>query len=669
MKNKIFLALAAVMLGLPVLLQGLFLETQQYVFCFISFIAILAVLSIMTMEKEPLHFQSALDFALPIFALVFLVSVLFAVSKKIAVVEVLNYINYLFVFILVRYLSKEEKNIKALLQIFFWSTVMVAAIGIGGATNLIPYEGAYSQANNWINGPMQNHNVFGVICLVGIMLGYGLYMVTEENWKRLIYAIGGFLLIMGAMNAAALSAWVVFPIILFAFIILTWRNWTKIAAYSIILVVPYLCFAKKFGTAMAERDFWGMLCGVLFGLLVTVALVFIAEYFRKMTSDVRNRMGYISIAVVILAIASISIFSMKLLPEKTTEQFTVKALTEMASERGDFYHDSYTFIKTKPIIGGGGNAWSAVYPTYQSSSDVSQQEQSYMMQIWIEAGIIGLVLFLGFIVVFFYSAYLVIKKHHILGIIAVCSAFLLLAHSFLDSDFTLSSVGMLFWALIAVIAAMSYQEKWVLKISPYYFIGIAALGLIVTSMFYIGLKYSIAGGEAVTRQDYTGATTVFGKAIKWNPLDDESRLSYIYTKLFMLSKGGEQEPEFVDQFNNTLQSVLARSQENVQIVAAGQVLYDYTSQNLESIAMAERLAEIRPLSAESYETLVRAYVNRSNELLKKGDKEGAKTFLNYIIDVPNVMDQLTALKKEKVTPTANTIVTIQKAKDAIKEIQ
>ena len=668
--NKIFLGIAAVMLGLPPLLQGFFFDTQQYLFCLVTFALIIAVMLVLIYQKEQLQLNSLLDYALPLFILVYLVSSFFAVSTKIAAVEVLKYINYLFVFILVRYLSQEERNIKKLLSIIFSATVLVAIIGLGAAMNLIPYSGAYSQTDHWIIATMLDHNVFAILCLVGILLGYGLYLQAEVNWQRLIYAIGGFLLTMGAMSASALSAWIVFPIALLAFIIMACRRWTRIVAYSLFIIMPYMACANKFGTSMVEQDLWGMLGGLLIGLLLTIVLAYIAENLRKINYDIRKIFGYIGIVLIALAIIIIAIFPSTILPSNTAKEFSsTEPFIEMVAERSAFYQDSFALIKTSTIIGSGGNAWSVTYPTYQSSSNVSEQVQSYMMQVWLETGMIGLILLIVVMLAFFYCSFLAIRKYKILGITVACSALLLLLHSFIDATFSFTSVSILFWALLGMIAVMSNIDKIKMKINPYYFIGVAVLSLIVCIMFLVGRQYSLAGNEAVSRADYAGASTVFGEAIQWNPLDDESRLSYIYAKLFMLSKGEKQEPGFVDQFNNTMRLVLERGERNVPIIAASEVLYQYTSQTLEAVTVAERLVEVQPLLAENYETLVRAYVDRSNELLQKGDKEGAKTFLNYIIEVPNVIDRLTSTKAEKVKPTINTLLTIQRANVALQQLQ
>ena len=124
----------------------------------------------------------------------------------------------------------------------------------------------------------------------------------------------------------------------------------------------------------------------------------------------------------------------------------------------------------------------------------------------------------------------------------------------------------------------------------------------------------------------------------------------------------------MDEFNQTLENVLKRGYRNVPIVAAGQVLYNFTSQTMESVVTAEHLIEIQPLVADNYEVFARSYAEHANKLIKQGDKEGAKTFLNYIIETPSVLDRLTNDKKEKVNLTVDTLLIIKSAKEVLNEL-
>ncbi|MFC5531038.1 O-antigen ligase family protein [Cohnella yongneupensis] len=61
-------------------------------------------------------------------------------------------------------------------------------------------------------------------------------------------------------------------------------------------------------------------------------------------------------------------------------------------ERLTFYKDSISMWLDRPLVGGGGGAWEALYDQYQSYPYSSSQTHSYPVQLLVETGIIGLLL-------------------------------------------------------------------------------------------------------------------------------------------------------------------------------------------------------------------------------------------------------------------------------------
>ncbi|MFD2614052.1 O-antigen ligase family protein [Paenibacillus gansuensis] len=184
----------------------------------------------------------------------------------------------------------------------------------------------------------------------------------------------------------------------------------------------------------------------------------------------------IGVPIAAVALGGLGIFLLfgnsgfvKVLPE--TMQVRIQSInfnTHSVLERETFYRDAVKIIKDYPVFGAGGGGWSALYQKYQNNPYSSKQAHNFILQYLVEVGIVGFLVFLGFLawVIFTYvknylnneedEAFTKAKKHtplkdlhFVFYIIAVT----LLVHSVIDFEMSYVYMGcLLFISLGAMVS-------------------------------------------------------------------------------------------------------------------------------------------------------------------------------------------------------------------------
>ena len=105
-------------------------------------------------------------------------------------------------------------------------------------------------------------------------------------------------------------------------------------------------------------------------------------------------------------------------------------------DRFGFYLDGFQIFRDYPLTGIGGDSWRFIYASYQKYHYVANDPHSYAMQLPVEYGISGLLIFLGFaagLVILFAQC---IKDKREGDIVLLMIVGTLFAHSMIDVDFT-----------------------------------------------------------------------------------------------------------------------------------------------------------------------------------------------------------------------------------------
>jgi O-antigen ligase len=128
--------------------------------------------------------------------------------------------------------------------------------------------------------------------------------------------------------------------------------------------------------------------------------------------------------------------------------------------RFELWAMSLRMIKLHPVLGNGIGTFMARFRSFSPTGPISYAHNCYL-QIWAEAGVISLALFLLFIFMLLIKGFLAYKKTKELVLaILVCAIAAYACHSFFDTTLFSSQLAFLFWSLMGLLqGSLSSKEN------------------------------------------------------------------------------------------------------------------------------------------------------------------------------------------------------------------
>ncbi|OMD05144.1 O-antigen ligase family protein, partial [Paenibacillus odorifer] len=226
-------------------------------------------------------------------------------------------------------------------------------------------------------------------------------------------------------------------------------------------------------------------------------------------------------------------------------------------ERITFYKDAMKVVKDYPILGAGGGGWSSLYEHYQNNPYTSRQVHNFFLQFLIEVGILGFIVFMGFILYIFYKY---IRGYVFMGILV----FLGLA------------------GMAVVMDSKKLRKNWnkaVIRLGYFAALTIGTVFLLFLSISYIGSNNAALKGKNLIRvsTSYEEIKAPLVKALKSRPNHPESALSL--SALDMTVFNQTQDEQFLVEANNVLTRALKDEPYNKNLLAQMASYYDLKGQS------------------------------------------------------------------------------------------
>jgi len=136
----------------------------------------------------------------------------------------------------------------------------------------------------------------------------------------------------------------------------------------------------------------------------------------------------------------------------------IKLLLFKDSGRFELWDISLRMIKEHPWLGNGIGTFMALFRNFSVSKDISYAHNCFL-QLWAEAGLIAVIIFIFFIAKTLYAGLLFYKKtKNLILVILFCAITAYLGHSFFDTHLFSLQLAFLFWVLMGLLKGSLWQN-------------------------------------------------------------------------------------------------------------------------------------------------------------------------------------------------------------------
>lgn len=436
-------------------------------------------------------------------------------------------------------------------------------------------------------------------------------------------------------------------------------------------------YTKFYPAIIAEQ---AGLAYLLIGILVVVVGMLVWEGLVY----IHNRKGYkVTLAIAaILVIAALGAGGIVLGNQNSPLQ--ADAIVEELAGLTDFSNNSYTsradfirwgldIVKDHPVNGAGAGGWNALYHHYQDYLIFTTEAHNHFIQVWVEAGTIGLLAFLAIWILFFRTAYQTYRRakkdghtqQQILIGGTVTAATALGIHAAIDFDLSLAAITLVLWILFALISAVSgftVEEKQPLLkwASLPSIVNLGVAGLCALVLIICGISYYSAYNHATTasaaiqsvssdkpaeeqNELFQTALRHYEKATQLNSLNAEYQadLAYVYALTYRsLKESGHQLADQV--YQQTVSAIEAAerlkpydTKLRSSLFSTANMLGDFTLM----LQQAEGSLLPNPNDINSYEVLVKVLAAGLDYYQQNGDEEQTAQLAQKMADLQLTLEE------------------------------
>lgn len=330
----------------------------------------------------------------------------------------------------------------------------------------------------------------------------------------------------------------------------------------------------------------------------------------------------------------------KYIPETIVSRFTsISSSDNSIQARIIFSIDAFKLTLDSFLLGTGGQGWATTYRSIQSYPYWSNQVHNHYLQLFVETGILGIILFGGFLFVLLYR-YVIYKKseqdidNKTLVDTLIVSASAILAHAAIDFDLSFVGLFIILWVLLGLIdAIVSYpkQELNILKLNVdkhklkrlnIAVLVIAILSLGLSTIIYVGDVYADKAIEAQDLGDDHGLEKYLRKASSLDPYNTTYKADLINVYFYQYGEKNEEEygQMIMDEIDQL--SKLGKKDPNVYInLSQSYLKFGMLDEGLDAI---KKSLELQPLMIESYLQNINAHFTVFDYYMDIGEPDLAK---------------------------------------------
>lgn len=312
-------------------------------------------------------------------------------------------------------------------------------------------------------------------------------------------------------------------------------------------------------------------------------------------------------------------------------------------ERFTFYKDALKVVKDYPILGAGGGGWSSLYEHYQNNPYTSRQVHNFFLQFLIEVGILGFIVFMGFILYIFYKyirAYVKRDKNDFEnGFFYLIIALSILVHSLLDFNMSYAFMGILvFIGLAGMTVAMDSKKlkrdwnKTGLRLGYSAVLTIGTVFILFLSISYIGSSNAALKGKSLIgiSNSYEEIKNPLVEALKSRPNHPESVISLSALEMTVFRQ--TQDEQFLNEAYNVLTRALKDEPYNKYLLKQMVNYYDLKGQSDLALNIYLDNADKFNWDIDWYDTIISRSFALGEQALKQNDEAKKQEYFNKALE-------------------------------------
>ncbi|MDW7650629.1 MAG: O-antigen ligase family protein [Bacillota bacterium] len=309
-----------------------------------------------------------------------------------------------------------------------------------------------------------------------------------------------------------------------------------------------------------------------------------------------------------------------------------------------YVRDAWKIVKDHPILGLGGHGWKARYFQYQSANYSSTEVHNHFMQVWVETGTIGLLIFLGIWLSFLYTAYNVYRNSKqdkkILAVGVGTAVIAVTAHSFYDFNLSLGAIGIFLWALMGTLRGIEKRqmvepERHRSMYVNYLVVVMATVLLLFSFSLRLGYKNFVTGTRQLQTGKLSSGIATLEKAAKFDPFDPDIKIELAKAYAFM-----------GDQTNSSVLYEKAHAQyENALTLNKYHPKYSHELGTFliavgrfnEGFMYLQNTIQLVPYAHQHYRYYANSLLNIAEYYLAQNDPQAAREYAQKVLPLENQM--------------------------------
>lgn len=641
----------------PELLTGLVVISAVFAFA----VADIAV------RGETDFYRFPVDYLITAMVLVYLLSVFEAVSRPDAILGALKYIAYSMAFFITCQSVRTWRSYRGIMEFLFAGTVTVALIGLLSATGHLVYPGAYYQ--KVIQSTLQYKNALAIFMAAGALICLALWVFTKKSLLQDLWYIEGLLAInIVLLGTQSRAVWMMYPVLLILLIIgLQNKERSRIFLPICYVLLASLLISRWFFARVETGQGGEALSILLGGILVTIAGWLIIRSVNRvikrktMAPAVKKFWQGVGVFYLAAVLAVYGYYSVKYLPggwDTVVPAAVNEKLPTVTSSNPNFQarllysRDALKIIKVYPLSGAGAEGWKTLYHRYRSEPYATEEIHNGFLQVAVDTGIPGFLIYTAIWVVTLHSAYRLLKNFRkdpqwplIWGVMVTLFAILL--HSSFDFDLSFPALSIFTWTLFGLIrngrllarrnvqgADLRRGLRWLL---PLLGVTMAVLVSIFSYGLYRAGELGAEGAQAMAAGETAVAEKKMREAIMKDPysgtyLADLAKINMVYWL-----KDGDQER--LQRGLDMARQAVQKEPHNIRLRESLIKCYLSAGEIDAAISEAERLVDVNPLEIKAYEVLAGAGLEGAMYYRQKGGVERAMIYLDKVVGIPVKMEE------------------------------